>query len=169
MLAQTHRVLPTDFGTTPTNGTFNKTTGTIRRAGTLIRSPTEARREREKEKTVEKDLFASEVSVILWMTFCLLLRIFLHVQAFSQILDQIAPQLYREEDFIADFLQINDAALTYANYMGLDNYFRRQAARAAGLGQPTVKLLRNAMDLIFGFLATELKSWIDSALTLDSM
>lgn len=68
-----------------------------------------------------------------------------------------------------DFLQINDFALTYADYMGLDNYFRRQAARAAGLSQATMKLSRGAMDLTFGFLPEELKKWLDSALAKDKM
>lgn len=53
--------------------------------------------------------------------------------------------------------------------MGLDNYFRRQAARTAGLAQATIKLVRGAMDLIFGFLPTELKAWLDNALAKDSM
>jgi hypothetical protein len=53
--------------------------------------------------------------------------------------------------------------------MGLDNYFRRQAARTASLSQSTVKLVRGALDLIFGFLPAELKTWLDNALTKDSM
>lgn len=53
--------------------------------------------------------------------------------------------------------------------MGLDNYFRRQAARAPGMSQSTVKLVRGAMDLIFGFLPAELKVWLDNALAKDSM
>lgn len=90
-------------------------------------------------------------------------------QAFSLILEQLSPSIYREDEFITDFLQINDAALTFADYMGLDNYFRRQAARTAGLAQATIKLVRGAMDLIFGFLPTELKAWLDNALAKDSM
>ena len=77
--------------------------------------------------------------------------------------------VYSEEDFIADFLQINDAALTFADYMGLENYFGRQASRSTGLSAATVKLVRGAMDLIFGFLPAELKSWLDSALGKDHL
>lgn len=77
--------------------------------------------------------------------------------------------VYSEQEFIADFLQINDAALTFADYMGLENYFRRQAARSSGLSQATMKLVRGAMDLIFGFLPQELKTWIDAALAKDSL
>jgi hypothetical protein len=90
-------------------------------------------------------------------------------QALGLILEQIAPQIYREGDFVADFLQINDAGLTFADYAGLDNYFRRQAARSAGLSQTTMKLARGAMDLIFGFLPAELKQWIDSAVAKDTL
>ena len=85
------------------------------------------------------------------------------------VLEQIAPQVYREEEFIADFLQINDAALTFADYMGLEHYFRRQAAQYAGLSTATMKLVRGALDLIFGFLPTEVKNFIDSALSKDPM
>jgi hypothetical protein len=85
------------------------------------------------------------------------------------VLEQLAAQIYSEDDFITDFLQINDVALTFADYMGLDNYFRRQATRAAGLSQPTIRLVRGAMDLIFGFLPAELKAWLDNALSKDSM
>jgi exocyst complex component 1 len=84
-------------------------------------------------------------------------------------LEQLAHAIYSEHDFIADFLQINNAALTFADYMGLDNYFRRQATRAASLSQSTVKLVRGAMDLMFGFLPAELKTWLDTALAKDKM
>jgi hypothetical protein len=84
-------------------------------------------------------------------------------------LEQISYQILREEGFIADFLQINEARLTFADYMGLDNYYRRQAARTSGLSVQTYKLVRGAMDLIFGFLPLEVKSWIDNALAKDSM
>ena len=84
-------------------------------------------------------------------------------------MEQISFQILREEEFIADFLQINEVRLTFADYMGLDNYYRRQAARTSGLSAQTAKLVRGAMDLIFGFLPLEVKSWIDHALTKDSM
>ena len=78
------------------------------------------------------------------------------------------PIVTRESEFIADFLQINEAGLTFADYMGMDNYFRRQAARQAGLSQTTMKLVRGALDLIFGFLPMELKGWLDAALAKDN-
>ena len=85
------------------------------------------------------------------------------------VLEQVAPLLYREDDFITDFLQINGVALTFADYMNLDNYFRRQAARSSGLSQSTTKLVRGALDLIFGFLPAEVRTWLDGALAKDSM
>lgn len=85
------------------------------------------------------------------------------------VLSQIAPLITHEDDFITDFLQINDAALTFADYMGLDNYFRRQAARSSGISQSTMKLVRGALELIFSFLPAELKSWLDEALAKDKM
>ncbi|KAE9408272.1 hypothetical protein BT96DRAFT_914199 [Gymnopus androsaceus JB14] len=129
---------------TPTNA---KPSG-MRRAGTIIRSPLDARN-KDKDKNTSGDLAAPEV--------------------FELVLEQIAPLIYHEDEFLIDFLQTNHAALTYADYMNLDNYFRRQATRSNGLSASTMKLLRGAMDLIFGFLPAELKSWLDVALAKDSM
>ena len=84
-------------------------------------------------------------------------------------LEQMASLIYHEHDFLTDFLQFNDAGLTFADYMGLDNYFGRQAARSTSLGQATMKLIRGALDLIFGFLPAELKSWLDAVLERDRM
>ncbi|THG99273.1 hypothetical protein EW026_g3047 [Hermanssonia centrifuga] len=126
------------FGNATPTGTTGRAAAGVRRAGTIVRSPLEARRERKE-------------------------------QAFMLVLERIAPMVYSEEEFIADFLQINDAALTFADYMGLENYFRRQAARSAGLSSATLKLVRGAMDLIFGFLPAELKIWLDAALAKDQL
>ncbi|KAF9015545.1 exocyst complex component, sec3 subunit [Cyathus striatus] len=135
------------FSAAPITATSKGVSG-IRRAGTIIRSPIEGRN-KDKDKNTPGDLRASEV--------------------FGMILEQLAPQVYQEYDFITDFLQINDAALTFADYMGLDSYFKRQASRAAGLSQTTLKLVRGALDLIFGFLSGDLKAWVDNALSRDSL
>ncbi|KAG5718258.1 Exocyst complex component 1 [Termitomyces sp. T112] len=135
------------FSSTPTTGASKGATG-MRRAGTIMRSPIEGRN-RDKDKVTDGDSRASEV--------------------FRLVLEQLAPAIYRENEFITDFLQINEAGLTFADYMGLDNYFRRQAARAASLSQPTLKLVRGSMDLIFGFLPAELKIWLDSVLEKDKL
>jgi hypothetical protein len=88
---------------------------------------------------------------------------------FVLVLEQVQTSIYRENEFITDFLQINDAGLTFADYMGMESYFRRQAARSAGLSQTTVKLIRGAMDLIFGFLPAEVKAWVENAVAKDNM
>lgn len=75
--------------------------------------------------------------------------------------------VHKEREFITDFLQINSLRFTFADYMGLDHYFRRQAAEYAELSSGTLKLTRGAMDLIFGFLPMELKSFMDNMLSKD--
>lgn len=135
-----------DFALTPGAG-GNRTANPLRRAGTLVRSPLDARRDRDKPP--EGDLEAAA--------------------ALGRILETAAPQVYHEQEFIGDFLQINEAGVTFADHMGLENYFRRQAARTIGMNQQTLKLIRGAMDLIFGFLPLELKSWIDGALAKDNL
>jgi hypothetical protein len=90
-------------------------------------------------------------------------------EALARILEQIGPQIFKEEEFMADFLQINDADLTFADYMNLETYFRRQAARTSGLSAATTKLVKSALDLIFGFLPLELKQWVEAALQRDNL
>ncbi len=85
------------------------------------------------------------------------------------MLEQLAQAIYSEEGWVAYFLQTDDGAQTFADNMGLENYFRRQAARWNGLSQATTKLVRGAMDLIFGFLPMELKAWLDNAMARDSL
>ncbi|KAG6854240.1 hypothetical protein C0991_009258 [Blastosporella zonata] len=137
----------TGFSSSLATGVSKSAAG-MRRAGTIIRSPIEGRN-RDKDKIPDGDTRASEI--------------------FDFVLAQLTSALYRENEFITDFLQINEAGLTFADYMGLDNYFRRQAARAAGLSQSTLKLVRGALDLIFGFLPAELKVWVDTVLTKDKL
>lgn len=133
----------------------------IRRAGTLIRAPMESRKDKDKSTTSlvsnstsgEGDMRVSEV--------------------FALLLDQMIPLIYQENFFMADFLQINslnlDSALTFADYMTLDHYFRRQASRSNSLSPTTIKLVRGAMELIFGFLPLEVRGWVDKALEKDPM
>lgn len=67
------------------------------------------------------------------------------------------------------WLQISESGETFADYMNLDSYFRRQAARSPGFAPNTLKLIRGAMDLVFGFLPAELKQWVDGALSRDGL
>jgi hypothetical protein len=41
--------------------------------------------------------------------------------------------------------------------------------RSSGISQGTLKLVRGAMDLIFGYLATSVKVWIDTAAVGDNL
>ncbi|KAF8330358.1 exocyst complex component Sec3-domain-containing protein [Cantharellus anzutake] len=115
----------------------------LKRGNTLIKSPSEPRKDRERGLTVS--------------------------EAFGRVLGQIIPHIYREQNFIADFLQINDSSITFADYMGLESYFRRQAARAWGLNPATARLAQGALDLIFGFVPDALKQWTDGALAKDNI
>ncbi|OJT02748.1 Exocyst complex component 1 [Trametes pubescens] len=133
-------------GVTPTSNT-TKAAQRIQRAGTIVRSPLDSRR--DKRDAGDGELRAAE--------------------ALTMVLEQIASTIYAEEEWISHFLQIDDAAKTYADHMSLENYFRRQASRWAGLSQATMKLVRGAMDLIFGFLPMELKAWLDTAMARDNV
>lgn len=53
--------------------------------------------------------------------------------------------------------------------MNLDSYFKRQASRGLELGDATLKLMRGAVDLIFGFLPQEIKSWVEGVSKRDSL
>ena len=41
--------------------------------------------------------------------------------------------------------------------------------RSSGVSQATLKLVRGAMDLIFGYLPVSVKTWIDTAAAGDSL
>lgn len=92
-------------------------------------------------------------------------------EAFAKALEQVALQISREEAFIADFLQITDSVITYADYMDLDHYFRRQATKFISKGpSPAIaRLHSSALDLIFGFVGGELKDWVEGALQRERM
>lgn len=91
-------------------------------------------------------------------------------QAFESALQQISALVVNEEAFIGDFLHTSDTAITFADYMDMEFYFKRQATnQAADMSPVTLKLRRSAMDLIFGFLDGELKNWIEAALQKEPM
>jgi hypothetical protein len=90
-------------------------------------------------------------------------------QAFNFILDQLIALIKREEEFVTHFLHVKDTAYTFADHMRLDSYFQRQAARGLVLGQSTLEVTGNAMDLIFTFLPAELKAWLDATVAKDRM
>lgn len=74
-------------------------------------------------------------------------------------------QIVTEDSFVGAFLHLADTESTFADYMELDTYFRRQAARHAnkGLSASLAQITRSAMDLMFGFVDGEFKNWIEAA------
>ncbi|KAJ9118722.1 hypothetical protein QFC22_003943 [Naganishia vaughanmartiniae] len=90
--------------------------------------------------------------------------------AFESLLLEISSLVTKEEAFVGDFLHTSDAVITFADYMDMEFYFRRQAStQASKLSPATIKLRRSAMDLIFGFLDGELRIWIEAALQKEPM
>ncbi|CAE6412634.1 unnamed protein product [Rhizoctonia solani] len=89
--------------------------------------------------------------------------------AFDRALSQVVTQIHAEDAFISRFFHTTDSTLSYADYMNLDNYFKRQASRGLDLSDATLKLVRGALDLIFGFLPQEIKSWVEGVSKRDSL
>ncbi|GAA6059402.1 hypothetical protein JCM10212_003634 [Sporobolomyces blumeae] len=120
----------------------------IRRAGTLVRSPLETGK---KDRDKDGKLPASE--------------------AFSRALEQILPHLSREQGFIADFLHITtiETSITFADYMMLETFFRRGASTYLASQQGLLKDMRQAMEGVFGWLESEIKEWVDAVLLKDPM
>ncbi|KAH7334433.1 exocyst complex component Sec3-domain-containing protein [Rhizoctonia solani] len=127
------------FAPPPHQSAVSRAGGTVRRAGTVVtRSPMD---KKNAPKLVEGDMPGYE--------------------AFDYALSQVIVQIHAEDVFISRFLHTTDSTLSYADYMNLDNYFKRQASRGLDLSDATLKLVRGAMDLIFGFLPQEIKSWVE--------
>ncbi|GAA6011560.1 hypothetical protein JCM11491_004688 [Sporobolomyces phaffii] len=120
----------------------------IRRAGTLVRSPLETGK---KDKDKDGKIPASE--------------------AFHRALEQILPHLSREQGFIADFLHITsiDTSITFADYMMLETFFKRGASTYLASQQGKFKDIRGAMEGVFGWLESELRDWVDGVLQRDPM
>jgi hypothetical protein len=78
---------------------------------------------------------------------------------------EVVKQIVTEDDFIAAFLHLGDTESTFADYMELDTYFRRQASRHAshGLTASLTQLARTVMELMFGFVDGEMRLWVDAS------
>ncbi|GMK58498.1 hypothetical protein CspeluHIS016_0505300 [Cutaneotrichosporon spelunceum] len=78
---------------------------------------------------------------------------------------EVVKQIVTEDDFIAAFLHLGDTESTFADYMELDTYFRRQASRHAshGLSASLTQLARSVMELMFGFVDGEMRLWVDAS------
>nr|XP_019014642.1 exocyst protein [Kwoniella pini CBS 10737]OCF53423.1 exocyst protein [Kwoniella pini CBS 10737] len=85
---------------------------------------------------------------------------------YRQALTEVINQIVGEEDFISAFLHLTDTESTFADHMELDSYFRRQAARHASKGMSVgmMQLVRSMMDLVFGFVESELRQWTEAAI-----
>jgi len=92
-------------------------------------------------------------------------------EALGRALEQTMPHVLTEQGFIADFLHINDldASITFADYMQLEAFFRRGATTYLASQQGKLKDIRQAMELVFGFLEGEIKDWIDGVVRNDPM
>ncbi|CEH17930.1 Exocyst protein Sec3 [Ceraceosorus bombacis] len=94
-------------------------------------------------------------------------------EAFARLLHSVMPLIAKEEAFISDLLHINDNAVTFADYMDLEPYFRRRAAAVFGSetlqGSAPLREMKSALELIFGFLAPEWQAFADLAMQRDRL
>ncbi|KAM0753811.1 hypothetical protein T439DRAFT_285041 [Meredithblackwellia eburnea MCA 4105] len=136
--------LEASFANTKESPTLRQ--GSMRRVGTVVRSPLEGGRKDSSGK-----ISGSE--------------------AFNLALQQITPRIVREQGFISDFLAITalDASITFADYMILESYFRRGATAHLASQQGKLKDIRSAMEVVWGFLEAELKDWVDAIIRSDNM
>lgn len=91
-------------------------------------------------------------------------------ESFARVLTAITPLVAREQVFISDLLHINNNNITFADYMDLEVYFRRRAAAMFGGNsslQGPLKSMKDAMDLVFGFLAPEWQAFADQVSSRD--
>ncbi|PWN19487.1 hypothetical protein BCV69DRAFT_284116 [Microstroma glucosiphilum] len=86
-------------------------------------------------------------------------------EAFGHLLFTIIPLLIQETLFLSDFLHLNLNGLTFADYMDLETYFRKRAAALFGEDSKErrggLREMKGAMDLVFGFLVTEVNGFLE--------
>lgn len=90
-------------------------------------------------------------------------------QAFREALVQIGPHVHREQTFVADLLHVTglESYITFADFMELETYFRRNAANFMASNAGRFKDLRSSMDLMFGFLQQTLAETVDCFIKQD--
>ncbi|KAK0543955.1 hypothetical protein OC845_005868, partial [Tilletia horrida] len=95
-------------------------------------------------------------------------------EVFQKILDSLTPLIQGEQAFIGDFLQINNSNVTFADYLDMEPYFRRRAAQLFGFGTSnasqgggSMREMKGALELVFGFLASEWDSLVDHVVHMD--
>lgn len=138
----------------------------MRRAGTLVRSPLEGGK-----KDKDGKVSGSEVRAFSRARFESIRLAHSFRQAFGRALSELVPHILREQGFVSDFLHINsvDQSITFADYMVLEAFFRRGATTYLMSQQSKLKDVKSAMDVIFNFFEAELREWIDQVLAKDSM
>jgi hypothetical protein len=92
-------------------------------------------------------------------------------EALRRALKQIEPHVLSEQAFVEGFLHVTgmDTSVTFAVYMGLENYFCRGAASHMNGIVGRFKDLKSSMDLMFGFLTDELGETVKFILQRDPM
>lgn len=90
-------------------------------------------------------------------------------QNLRKALEFIVPHVHREQEFVADFLNLHslERYITFADYMELETVFKRGAQRYLSDYQGRFKDVRSAMELIFGFLGAEVATLLDAFIQTD--
>ena len=91
-------------------------------------------------------------------------------ESLSRVLTQISTQMTGEEVFLQDLLAIHKAPPTFAEFVDLEDVFKRKARDSlSGVDFGPLSDVKSAFDLIFAFLSPALQGWIDGALVKDNM
>ncbi|TIB36441.1 hypothetical protein E3P86_02512 [Wallemia ichthyophaga] len=91
-------------------------------------------------------------------------------ESLAKILTQISTQMKNEEVFLQDLLAILDTPPTFAEYVDLEDAFKRKARDSlSAVNFGPLSDLKSAFEAIFSFLSPALQSWIDGALVKDNM
>ncbi|KAL4400181.1 phosphatidylinositol-4,5-bisphosphate binding protein [Malassezia pachydermatis] len=84
--------------------------------------------------------------------------------ALQRILSSLLPRVSAECSFLVDLLQINDATVTFADYMDLEPYFRHRAAVTMPIPkQSPQQAMSQALDTIFSALIPDLDTFLTKA------
>lgn len=82
-------------------------------------------------------------------------------QALQRILASLLLRVQAEQAFLVDFLQINDASFTFADYMDLDPYFRHRAAVTQPLPpQSPYEDMTRSLQQVFSGMVPEMDAFV---------
>lgn len=130
--------------------------GSIRRAGTVMRSPLEITSRKDSSTSLSGIATGGKLT---------------GSEGFSLLLSQLLPRITHQTAFISDLLHICplESLITFADYMTLDNYFRRGATKFTKERWESFGTLGNALDTLFAGLGESIAQWIDSVVRSDNM